>query len=217
MSAVSKVITVIRRHFISGLLVTVPIIVTYLVLRFLFVTLDGLLNPVVHRLLGYYIPGLGVIITVLLVLLAGIFATNFIGARLVHVGDRFLARMPLVRIVYTAAKQLVDALLAPQARAFSQVVLIEYPRKGLYAIGFLSRRPKLQRTGAEQEMALVFIPSTPTPFSGMVVLVPISDVYPLEIGVEDAVKVLVSGGVVAPDLFKLQNESLTSEVPDASG
>jgi uncharacterized membrane protein len=195
----------------------VPLIVTYLVLRFLFVTVDGLLNPLVHELLGYYIPGLGVIITILLILLAGIVAANFVGARMVHAGDRFLARTPLVRIVYTAAKQLVDSLLAPKARAFSQVVLIEYPRKGLFAIGFLSRRPRLQRRDASQEMALVFVPSTPTPFSGIVVMVPISDVYPLDIGVEEAVKVLVSGGVVAPDMFKLQNESLTSEVPNASG
>ncbi len=217
MSAVSKIISIIRRRFVSGLLVAVPLIVTYLVLRFLFVTIDGLLNPVVFRLLGYDIPGLGVFVTLLLVLLAGIVATNFIGARLFHIGDRFLARTPLVRIVYTAARQLVYSLLAPRARAFSEVVLIEYPRPGLYAIGFLARRPRLRRPDMEQEMALVFVPSTPTPFSGMVVLVPCSDIYPLEITVEEAVKVLVSGGVVAPELFRMKTISADSEVPDASG
>jgi uncharacterized membrane protein len=217
MSAVSKFMSALRKHFVSGLLVTVPLIITYLVLRLLFVTIDGLLNPVVYRLLGYYIPGLGILITLLLILLTGIVVANFIGVRLFHLGDRILARMPLVRIIYTAAKQLVHALLAPSARAFSDVVLIEYPRKGLYAIGFLSHRSRLSMDNAEQDVALVFIPSTPTPFSGIVVLVPKSDVYPLAIGVEEAIKILVSGGVVAPELFTLKPLSPNSEVADASG
>jgi uncharacterized membrane protein len=217
MSAVSKFASALRKHFVSGLLVTVPLIITYLVLRLLFVTVDGLLNPAVYRLLGYYIPGLGVVVTLLLILLAGIVATNFIGIRFIHLGDRILARMPLVRIIYTAAKQLVHSLLAPTARAFSEVVLIEYPRKGLYAIGFLSHRARLRMDNADQDMALVFVPSTPTPFSGMVVLVPKSDIYPLAVGVEEAVKILVSGGVVAPELFNLQSLPQNSEVTDASG
>ncbi len=217
MSAVSKFMSALRKHFVSGLVVTVPLIITYLVLRLLFVTIDGLLNPVVYRLLGYYIPGLGILITLLLVLLTGIVVANFIGVRLFHIGDRILARMPLVRIIYTAAKQLVHALLAPSARAFSEVVLIEYPRKGLYALGFLSHRSRLCMDDADQDMVLVFIPSTPTPFSGMVVLVPKSDIYPLAIGVEEAVKILVSGGVVAPESFTVKPLSPNSEVADASG
>lgn len=217
MSAVSKFASALRKHFVSGLLVTVPLIITYIVLRLLFVTIDGFLNPVVYRLFGYYVPGLGVVVTVLLILLTGIIATNFIGVRLFHIGDRILARMPLVRIIYTAAKQLVHALLAPTARAFSEVVLIEYPRKGLYAIGFLSHRSRLRLDNADQDMILVFIPSTPTPFSGIVVLVPKADIYPLAIGVEEAIKILVSGGVVAPDLFNLKPLPQNSEVPDASG
>lgn len=217
MSAVSKFASALRKHFVSGLLVTVPLIITYLVLRLLFVSIDGLLNPIVHGLLGYNIPGLGVLVTLLLVLLTGIVAANFIGVRLFHIGDRILARMPLVRIIYTAAKQLVHALLAPTARAFSEVVLIEYPRRGLYAIGFLSHRSRLRLDNADQDMVLVFIPSTPTPFSGMVVLVPKADIYPLAIGVEEAVKILVSGGVVAPELFNLKPLPQNSEVPDASG
>ncbi len=217
MSAVSKFASALRKHFVSGLLVTVPLIITYLVLRLLFDTIDGFLNPAVYKLLGYYIPGLGVLVTLLLVLLTGIVAANFIGVRLFQIGDRILARMPLVRIIYTAAKQLVHSLLAPSARAFSEVVLVEYPRKGLYAFGFLSHKARLRMDNADQDMALVFIPSTPTPFSGMVVLVPKSEVYPLAIGVEEAIKILVSGGVVAPELFNLKPLPQNSEVPDASG
>lgn len=199
MSIVSKVGTIVKKHFASGLLVTVPLIVTYFVLRFLFTALDGLLNPIVHDLLGYNIPGVGVIVTLLLILLAGIITTNFIGARLYLWGDRALGRMPLVRIFYTAAKQLVEAMMAPRDRAFSEVVLVEYPRRGVYVIGFVSNRARVRLADSEKNMTMVFIPSTPTPFSGIVVLVPESDIHALDISVEDAVKILVSGGIVSPE------------------
>jgi uncharacterized membrane protein len=213
----AKVGTVIKKHFISGLLVTVPLIVTYFVLRFLFTALDGLLNPIMRDYLGYNIPGLGAAVTILLILLAGIIATNFIGARIFHYSDRFLGRTPLVRIIYTAAKQLVDSVLAPRDRAFSEVVLVEYPRKGLFAVGFLSNRTRLNNKTSQDEMAMVFIPSTPTPFSGMVILVPIAEVYPIDISVEEAIKVLVSGGIATPKLLQMKNAPLNSEVTDASG
>jgi uncharacterized membrane protein len=213
----AKVGTVIKKNFVSGLLVTVPLIVTYFVLRFLFDALDGLLNPVVHDLLGYDIPGLGAVMTLLLILLTGIIATNFIGARLFHHGDRILGRMPLVRIIYTAAKQLVDSVLAPKERAFSEVVMVEYPRRGLFAIGFLSNRIQLDQEPTNKEMAMVFIPSTPTPISGLVIVVPITDIHPLDISVEEAIKILVSGGITAPKLMKFKNTPLNHEVTDASG
>jgi len=217
MSILAKVGLAIKKHFVSGLLVTVPLIVTYFVLRFLFNLLDGLLNPVVHDLLGYDIPGLGVAVTLLLVLLAGIITTNFVGARMVHHGDRVLGRLPLVRIIYTAAKQLVDSMLATQKKAFSEVVLIEYPRRGLYALGFLSSRCRLRQEDSENQMAMVFIPSTPTPISGFVLLVPLTDIYPVDISVEEAVKILVSGGIATPDLIRTKNFSQNREVTDASG
>lgn len=215
MSIIAKIGNVIKRHFVSGLLVTIPLIVTYFVLRFLFSALDGLLNPIVRDVLGYNIPGLGAAVTLLLVLLAGIITTNFIGARVYHHGDRILGRLPLVRIFYTASKQLVDSVLAPRERAFSEVVLIEYPRKGLYAVGFLSNRCRVLEKAGERKMSLVFIPSTPTPFSGMVVAVPDEDVYPVKMSVEEAVKLLVSGGIAAPGLISMKN--LRHEVADASG
>lgn len=215
MSLISKIGNVIKRHFVSGLLVTVPLIVTYFVLRFLFSTLDGLLNPIVRDILGYDIPGLGAAVTLLLVLLAGIITTNFIGARVYHHGDRILGRLPLVRIFYTATKQLVDSVLAPKERAFSEVVLIEYPRKGLYVVGFLSNRCRIIRDSGEKKVSLVFVPSTPTPFSGMVVAVPDEDIYPVNMSVEEAVKLLVSGGIAAPQLINMKK--FKQEVADASG
>jgi uncharacterized membrane protein len=219
MSLFSKFKYVLKKNFISGLLVTVPLIVTYLVLRILFNALDGLLRPIVYGLLGYDIPGLGAVVTILLILLAGIIATNFVGARLFHFGDRFLARTPLVRIIYTAVKQLVASLLAPQMKAFSEVALIEYPRPGIYAIGFLSGESRLRAStsGAEADVRMVFIPSTPTPISGFVVFVPKTDIYPIDMSPEEAIKLVVSGGIVAPPVITMDNSGNGREVPYAAG
>jgi uncharacterized membrane protein len=213
----AKFWAVIKRHFVSGLLVTVPLIVTFFVLRFLFVAFDGLLNPIMHDLLGYNIPGLGAVVTILLIVLTGIITTNFAGARIYHYSDRFLGRMPLVRIVYTAAKQLVDSIFVARERAFSEVVLVEYPRKGLFVVGFLSNKCRLRQGDSEEEMTLVFIPSTPTPVSGIVVLVPKEDVYPIDISIEEAVKILVSGGIATPELLSMKKTTLKDEVTNASG
>ena len=217
MSIIAKIGSVIKKQFVSGLLVTVPLLVTFFVLRFLFRSLDGLLNPLVYKLLGYDIPGLGAAVTILLILLAGVITTNFIGARMFHHGDRILGRLPLVRIIYSAARQLVDSILAPKDRAFSEVALVEYPRKGLFAIGFLSNRIRIDSETFDQEMAMVFMPSTPTPISGMVVLVPVTDIHFLDVTVEEAIKILVSGGITSPKLLKLKNPAINREVTDASG
>ncbi|MEZ5358005.1 MAG: DUF502 domain-containing protein [Candidatus Zixiibacteriota bacterium] len=212
-----KISHILKKQFVSGLLVTVPIIVTYFVLRFLFKTLDGLLNPVVQKLLGYDIPGLGAVVTILGILLAGIITTNYIGARLYSWSDGFLGRTPLVRIVYTAAKQLVQSMIAPKVRAFSEVAFVEYPRKGMFAIGFLSGNSDIIVNNENREMRPVFIPSTPTPFTGLVVFVPVEDVHPVDMGVEAAIKVLVSGGIVAPERIRVTKSNQTREESHAPG
>lgn len=217
MSITRKVVSIIKKQFVSGLLVTVPLIVTYFVLRFLFNLLDGILGPFTEGLLGYDIPGLGAVVTILLILLAGIVTTNYAGARLYHWSDRSLGRTPLVRVVYTAAKQLVQSMFTPTTRAFSEVALVEYPRKGIYAIGFLSGRSAIKKGEKSSTMRLVFIPSTPTPFTGLVIYVPEEDVYPVDIGVEAAVKLLVSGGIVAPPKISIKGECKRQEVLNAAG
>lgn len=194
---------IIRRQFLSGVLVVVPLILTYVVLRFLFESIDGILSPIVLRTLGYSIPGLGIIVTLLIILLTGFFMRNYIGATLYKHGDRVLARTPLIRIFYLAAKQLIQAITMPQIRSFKEVVMIEYMRKDLYAIGFATTRIRYESSehGAKKLVG-VFIPSTPTPVSGVVVFVPENDVVPLDITVEEAIKLLVSGGIVSPASVK---------------
>ncbi len=217
MSIAANIKIVIKKYFLAGLLVTVPLIVTYYVLKSLFGALDGLLNPVVHKLLGYNIPGLGAIVTILLVLLAGVVATNYLGARLIGAGDRLLRHTPLVRVIYFATKQLVQSVTTPRDAAFSEVVLVEYPRKGVYAVGFLAGRCRVEAAGEIEGRRLVFIPNSPTPFTGYVVLVRDEEVFPVDMSLEAAIKVLVSGGIVTPELVRMKNDVKPKEVGNAAG
>ena len=195
----NKLMTSLKKHFVSGVLVVVPIILTYIVAKFLFETIDDILQPIFVRIFGYSIPGLGLITTLLIIILAGIFTRNIIGHKLYRIGDYFLERMPIIRPIYSAAKQLLEAIAKPSIKSFKEVVLIEYPRKGAYALGFLSNRIEIETKG---KYVSVFVPSTPTPISGMVILVPFEEVYQVDMTVEEAVKFLVSGGFASPDIMK---------------
>jgi uncharacterized membrane protein len=212
-----KIIPVLKKQFLSGLLVVVPLIVTFFVLRFLFNALDGILNPLMRDTFGYDIPGLGAVVTILIILLAGIIATNYIGAKLFYWSDRFLVRTPLVRIVYTAAKQLMQSMIAPRARAFSEVAFIEYPRRGMFVIGLLAGESEIKTNDRGENMRLVFVPSTPTPFTGLVVFVPECDIHRTDMGVEEAMKILVSGGIVVPPEINMEDNPKIKEVVNASG
>jgi uncharacterized membrane protein len=199
---------VLRRQFLSGVLVVVPLIITYVVLRFLFQTVDGILSPLFFKLLGYHIPGLGIIATILIILLAGFLTRNIIGATLYRYGDKILARTPVIRIIYLASKQLIEAISVPSVRTFKEVVMIEYPRKGVYAIGFATAKIKFVggRDG-EKKLIGVFIPATPTPMTGTVVFIAEEDVICLDMGVEEGLKLVVSGGIVSPSVInKLENK-----------
>jgi uncharacterized membrane protein len=217
MSIGANIKLVIKKYFLAGLMVTVPLVVTYYVLKSVFGALDGLLNPVVHKLLGYDIPGLGAIVTILLVLLAGVIATNYLGARLIGAGDRLLGHTPLVRVIYFATKQLVQSVTTPRDAAFSEVVMVEYPRRGVYAIGFLAGHSRVDFSGHTESRKLVFIASSPTPFTGYLVLVRDEEVYPLDISLEAAIKLLVSGGIVTPETLRVKNDLKPKEVGDAAG
>ena len=196
-----NVITLIKRHFIGGMLIVVPLILTYLVLKFLFESVDGVLQPLIHSLLGYYVPGLGVVTTLLLILLAGILTRNYIGEQLYRVTEKAIARLPLIRPIYSAVKQLVDAIAGPTMQSFKEVALIEYPREGIWAIGFVSNRIEVEVKGKKTRCVSIFMPSTPTPVSGMVIVIPEEKANILKMTVEEGIKFLVSGGVASPLLL----------------
>jgi len=193
---------VLKRYFLSGVLVVVPFILTFIVLRFLFESVDGILQPLLHNLLGYYRAGLGLLTTLLIVLLAGVLTRNLVGAKIYSIGDRLLAQMPLIRPIYSASKQLLAALTRTDSGSFQGVALIEYPRKGVYAVCFISQRTMIEINGNSEEYCTCFVPSTPTPVSGMTSVVPTRDVIPVNMTVEEGVKFLVSGGVASPRLIK---------------
>jgi len=192
------ILDTVRRMFLSGVLVIVPIIATVIVLNFLFHTVDGILSPVLERFLGYSIPGMGLLATILLILLAGALARNVIGSRLFSIGELLFVRTPLVRTVYSAAKQLVEAVTGSQRKVFQRAVLVEYPRKGIYAIGFAAAESNLHGAPISGKMVAIFIPSTPTPVTGFVIMVPADEVYELDISTENVIKMLVSGGIATP-------------------
>lgn len=214
MSLYHRIRDILKRNFISGALVVAPLILTFILLKFLFETIDGVLAPFVEHFFGYSIPGLGLITTILLILLIGFFTCNLVGANFLRRGEKLLNRFPGVRTIYSAAKQLVEGVTLPNKHAFKQVVLVEYPRHGAYALAFLVKRPNLDidDNGTPTPLACLFVPSTPTPVSGMVILVPPEDVVLLDMTIEEGFKFLVSGGIASPQRFS--GRRLAVKVPD---
>ena len=201
MSIRKKLNTALRRYFLSGILVIVPLIITILVLRFLFRGIDGLLSPFLTELLGYKIPGSGVVATIILIFLAGFLTANVIGSRLFRIWEMFLIKTPLVRTIYGSSKQLVEALTTTEKKSFKHVVLVEFPGKGMFCLGFLTREIEVERKDTKDELVAVFIPSTPTPISGFTMLFRREDVVPLDMTIEQGIKFFVSGGIAAPEVL----------------
>jgi uncharacterized membrane protein len=193
-----------RTYLVTGLLVWVPLGITVYLVRFMVAMMDRtlLLLPMAYRpetLLGFNIPGLGILLSVGVLLLTGLLAANFLGRKLVDVWESILNRIPLVRSVYSAAKSFAEVVLTDNTESFKEVMLIEYPRKGVYSLCFQTSTNlgEIQaRTG--EEVICVFVPTTPNPTSGVMILVPRKDVIVLDMEVEAAVKMVVSLGVVVP-------------------
>lgn len=191
-----------KRYFIAGLLIWLPLAVTIWVIRFIVSSMDGVLPEwmipdVVER---YHIPGVGLVAAVLLVFLTGVLAANIIGERLLVWWELLLARIPIVRTIYSSVKQVSDTVLSPNGQAFRQAVLVQYPRQGAWTIAFLTGVPG--RGVAEHlpgEHVSVYVPTTPNPTSGFFLLLPRSEVIALDMSVDAALKYIVSMGVVAPN------------------
>jgi uncharacterized membrane protein len=155
-----------------------------------------------EKLLGYRIPGLGLVLTAVIVFVTGVVVTNLFGMRIVNIGERLLARIPLVRSIYTSVKQVTQSLFS-SGKSFRKVVLVEYPRKGMWSLAFqtgVGAGEISDKTG--KKIANVFIPTTPNPTSGFFLMVPHEDVIELEMSVDDGLKMLLSVGVVIPESKK---------------
>ena len=209
MSVRTKVNTILRRYFLGGILVIVPLIITYLVLSFLFTKVDGLLSPFIADMINYKVPGLGVVATIVLIFLAGFLTANVIGSRLFKIWEIFLIKTPLVRTIYGSSKQLIEAITTTDKYSFKQVVLAEFPAEGMFSLGFMTQDIKANLDEKPADLIAVFIPSTPTPFSGFTMLFAKEKVIPLEMTVEQGIKFFVSGGIAAPGVFRRGLTKLT--------
>jgi len=200
MGFISESKRILRSRFVSGILVVVPLILTFVLLKALVEFIDGLLRPLLISIFGhaYDFPFAGVIITLALILLVGILTTNVIGSKLVKLWDRQLLRIPIVNFIYGSARQLVQALSIPQSKSFKSVVLIEYPRRGAYMLAFLVNELSLHRNQKGQKMLSVFIPSSPIPISGFVALFPENEIILLDMTIEQGIRFLVSGSIISP-------------------
>ncbi|MBA2648496.1 MAG: DUF502 domain-containing protein [Legionella sp.] len=192
----------IRGYLLAGLVVWLPIFVTIVVIKFLVGLLDVTLSFIPYsfrpeNLIGHHIPGLGLLLSLLLLLITGLVATNFLGQRLVRWGESLLSRIPLVRSVYNAAKQVMNAILSTNSEAFRKVVLIEYPRKGAWSLGFQTGSVASEISSkTKEEMISLFIPTTPNPTSGFLVMVPKAEVIELDMSIDEALKFIISLGVM---------------------
>ena len=197
-----------KKYFITGLLILVPLAITFWVLRSIVTTMDQvlLLLPPAWRedLFILRIPGVGVLATIAVVFLVGLLARNFIGRQLLGFWEQMLAQIPIVRSIYSSVKQVSDTILTPNGQAFRKAVLVEYPRKGIWTIGFAVGSPgeetanNLAKLGVQGELQTVFVPTAPNPTSGFILILPHDQIHELDMSVDAALKFVISLGVVKP-------------------
>ena len=210
----------IRRYIIAGILVWLPIGVTIFLVRILIGLLDRTLVLIPQKyqpeeLLGFAIPGLGILLTIIILLVTGLLAANIVGRSMVALWESVLERIPVVRSVYSAAKNFAEMVFSDSSQSFKKVLLIEYPRKGLYSLAFQtsSALGEVQgRTG--EDVICTFVPTTPNPTSGFIIIVPRKDVIELDMEVDEALKMIISLGVVIPNWRRQDLGELPLVMPD---
>ena len=194
----------LRRYFVAGLLVWIPLVITLWVLKLLVDLMDQslLLIPSQFRteaLFGFHVPGLGIILTTAIVLVTGALAANFFGRKLIDLGHRVLGRIPIVRSIYGGVKQISDTLFSPEGKAFRRAVLVRYPHQGAWTVALVTGNPEHEVAsllGSEQTS--VFVPTTPNITAGFFLIVPRSETIELDMSVDDALKYIISMGVAEP-------------------
>jgi uncharacterized membrane protein len=210
----------LRRYLVAGLLVWLPLGITILLFRIMIGLMDKSLVLIPEKyhpeeLLGMAIPGLGVILTILVLLVTGLLAANIVGRSVVGGWESLMERIPIVRSVYSAAKKFGEVVFSDSGNAFKKVLLVEYPRKGIYTLTFqtATEMGEVQgRTG--EEVVCCFVPTTPNPTSGFIIVVPKKDVIELDMEVDEAAKLIMSLGVVVPTWSKERTGELPLKMPE---
>jgi len=198
----------IKSILLTGFVAMIPVGVTLYIIAFLIRTMDNLVKIIPHRfqpdeLLGFHIPGLGIIITLILIFIIGLVTKSYLGRKAVTLGEWIVDKIPFVSGIYKGVKQLVDAIFSGKHKSFRKAVLIEYPRKGLYSIAFVTgdSQGEVQEKTAEKHINL-FVPTTPNPTSGFYIMIPENDVIALDMSVEEAFTLIISGGIISPNNSK---------------
>ncbi|OVZ59377.1 hypothetical protein CDO44_12255 [Pigmentiphaga sp. NML080357] len=192
---------VFKRYFVTGLLIWVPLVITVWVLSLVVSTLEAVVPSVLtsESLFGRHIPGFGLAVVIVVVLLTGMGAANLLGRKLLEIWEGLLQRIPLVRSIYNSVKQVSDTVLAPNGQAFRKAVLVQYPRQGAWTLAFLTGTPSGEVAAhLPADCVSVYVPTTPNPTSGFFLMVPRADIVELGMTVDAALKYIVSMGVVAP-------------------
>ncbi len=209
-----------RRRFLTGLLILLPTVLTGYVVYRLFISIDNILEPLARKYPILDIPGLGFIGVVLIILIAGVFASNLIGRRIIGSIEELVKRIPLISRMYIAVKQISEVFLQHERTVFKKAVMIEYPRKGIYVVGFVTSRWNIPESkGGERTFVNIFLPTTPNPTSGLFLLVPEHDVIPIDCSPEEALKMIISGGAVLPYIpaVDFDRNPIEGENPGAGG
>ncbi len=192
----------LRRHFLTGLLILAPIVVTGYILWKVFSSIDHVLDPIQAKYPILDIPGLGFVVVIFVIVLTGFLAGNLIGKRIISSGERILSYIPLIPRIYNAVKELSEVFLTDRTTVFRKVVLIRYPHPGSFALAFVTQdSPNYFNELTRKEMVNVFVPTTPNPTSGFLLLVPKRDVFEVNISVEDGMKMVISGGAFSPPIL----------------
>ena len=200
----------LRRTVMAGLTVIAPLWVTGWVLKILFNWADGFSRPLIRETAGglgypdFHIPGLGFVLTFIILWIVGGLAANVVGRRLLHNAREALEGLPLVRTIYAPVRQLMESMTSPEKAGFERVVLVEYPRTGLWTLGFLAG--DVPRAEEETPAHSIFVPTAPNPTTGFMLIVPPEQLRPTDLGVEEALRMIVSAGVVVPPSLALPAE-----------
>lgn len=205
MSEKESFLNKLKRYILSGLLLWLPVIATLFIIRFIFDIFNQGMKLLPNQyqpeaLLGISVPGLGFIITIVILMISGAFASNFFGKKLVRLGENILERIPLIRSIYKAIKQVTQAVLGSNERSFRQVVVIEFPKEGCYSMAFQTSE-SIAIDQVNPNLTTVFIPTTPNPTSGFLLMVPSENVRLIDIPIEEALRFVISLGVVTPEKF----------------
>lgn len=192
----------ISAAFLRGLIVLLPLLVTVWLLFFFYNFLDGILGNIISIFIGHHIPGLGFILIIALILFTGLVSPLIIGKRMIKVGDEVMTSVPFVKSIYSSVKQVNEVFfIKKDAQGFNRACIIEYPRKGVWSVGFVTSEAAKEiekRSGSRSKMVNVFIANTPTPATGFLVVMPSKDVKLLDMKIDDAFKYVISGGVLKP-------------------